>query len=355
MNEISDKRDISVDIVKGIAIMAVVFGHIGFEWPNVQISITNMFAYLWHVPVFYMISGFFLGEGYFVNPFVFINKRVIPLYKLVLYYSISAVLLHNVLNRWGWYKYSNDIINTDYSYFDYCTQIVKTLLLANSETIIGPSWFVNILLMALLLYALISFILNKYICKKDKVKWIRFIISIGLCSISCIVSNRYHFALHRIYIAFTVLFLLCIGRIIYPFLKSCVNNPMVILTSVIVFLHYLFMEVHHELSLNSYQNMITLVVSSISAIIIIYRFASDIQNYYLGRVIAKIGKESFHIMMLHFVSFQLVREAFSMQSKYVLGGVDNLFYVFVFFVSGILLPIIAIYSFRKIKNFIINK
>lgn len=49
-----------VDIAKGVAIIAVVMGHIGFPYPgSVLIPTTRLLYELWHVPVLFMISGFF--------------------------------------------------------------------------------------------------------------------------------------------------------------------------------------------------------------------------------------------------------------------------------------------------------
>ena len=55
------KRFLSVDIAKGISIIAIVFGHIAYQYPFCQLVNTkDLFVYLWHVAVFFLLAGFLL-------------------------------------------------------------------------------------------------------------------------------------------------------------------------------------------------------------------------------------------------------------------------------------------------------
>lgn len=58
MSEAGNKRDNCVDIVKGIAIIFMVLGHIG-----ISDDITR-FIYLFHMAVFFMASGYCYSEKY---------------------------------------------------------------------------------------------------------------------------------------------------------------------------------------------------------------------------------------------------------------------------------------------------
>ena len=50
-----------VDMAKGLAIMAVVLGHINFAFSSSSFFPTRLFLYgLWHVSVFFVIGGFFI-------------------------------------------------------------------------------------------------------------------------------------------------------------------------------------------------------------------------------------------------------------------------------------------------------
>lgn len=55
------KRYLSVHKAKGISKIAIVLGHIGFQSPSRElVSTKDLFIYLWHVPVFFIVAGFFL-------------------------------------------------------------------------------------------------------------------------------------------------------------------------------------------------------------------------------------------------------------------------------------------------------
>ena len=81
MGEVTRKK--WVDIAKGIAILAVVMGHIDYNWPNTEfMPLSDMLIWLWHVPVFFIIGGFFLKDDHLSTPsslesiFVFVFSYV---------------------------------------------------------------------------------------------------------------------------------------------------------------------------------------------------------------------------------------------------------------------------------------
>ena len=77
----SISRNISVDIARGIAIIAVVFGHLG----NAQI---NRVVFTFHLPIFWLITGYFSRDGETLS--VVVKKRFRTL--LVPYYTSCIVI-----------------------------------------------------------------------------------------------------------------------------------------------------------------------------------------------------------------------------------------------------------------------
>lgn len=78
----SSSRNISVDIARGIAIIAVVLGHVG-------ISAINRVVFTFHLPIFWLITGYFTKEGESL-PLV-IKKRFRTL--LVPYYTSCLIII----------------------------------------------------------------------------------------------------------------------------------------------------------------------------------------------------------------------------------------------------------------------
>lgn len=91
-------RTAYVDIAKGMAILSVVLLHVDFaypQWPLLDIS--AMLGWYWHVPVFFLIGGFFLKDERLAQPVSFIKGKFRSLYLLALYIYLPATLLHNCL------------------------------------------------------------------------------------------------------------------------------------------------------------------------------------------------------------------------------------------------------------------
>lgn len=154
-----------VDIAKGFAILAVVLFHINYNYPDNRLfPVTALFGYAWHVPVFFLIGGFFIKEERLVQPVGFIKGKIKSLYRLLLYFYIPAVLLHNALLDIGWYDTVTDYGGKFMSYWS-ATQTLKELLLAvclaGREPILGAMWFVYVLFMALCGFSIISWMVKK--------------------------------------------------------------------------------------------------------------------------------------------------------------------------------------------------
>ena len=120
------KRFLSVDIAKGMSIIAIVFGHIAYQYPFCQLVNTkDLFIYLWHVVVFFLLAGFFIKEEQLVQPKRWFKKKFSSLYLKILYFYIPAVLLHNVLIKIEWYSLeSTDLVINTYSMIDFAKQTV---------------------------------------------------------------------------------------------------------------------------------------------------------------------------------------------------------------------------------------
>ena len=82
-----------VDIGKGIAIMAVVCGHIGFSH--------NVIMNYWPVAFFFVVAGFYIKEERLLKPVKFVGNKLKTIYLPGTVIYLIAVLLHNPLCKWG--------------------------------------------------------------------------------------------------------------------------------------------------------------------------------------------------------------------------------------------------------------
>ena len=72
-NSVKHIRQDWVDIIKGFAIISVVVGHIAFNYPDCRLfPVSDIIAWLWHVPVFFMVGGFFISDEKLQHPIPYI-------------------------------------------------------------------------------------------------------------------------------------------------------------------------------------------------------------------------------------------------------------------------------------------
>ena len=221
-----EKRSLSVDIAKGISIIAIVLGHINFLYPvGPLVNTKDLFLYLWHVSVFFLLAGFFIKEEQLVQPKLWFKKKFSSLYLKILYFYIPAVLLHNVLIKIGWYSLesTDPVINT-YSMMEFAKQTVLAICLGGREPIVGAMWFVYVLFMALIGLSIVSWAIKK-ISKNDRqYEWMRFIALLSMCILAGLLSNKYGLTIRRFSNTFTAMLLIYVGRIMYQKIKLSYEN-----------------------------------------------------------------------------------------------------------------------------------
>lgn len=82
------KRIVWIDIAKALGIIAVVIGH---AYP--QHDTFYKFLYWWHMPLFFMIGGFFLKPVKFNQFKVFAHKRLLPLLRDYFAFGLLLTIL----------------------------------------------------------------------------------------------------------------------------------------------------------------------------------------------------------------------------------------------------------------------
>lgn len=88
--EVTDKRNIAIDVAKCMAILLMVLGHTGMPY-----YFTKVF-YLFHMPLFFFCSGFCFKEKYFTDVARFIKRKVKRIYWPYIKWGVIFLALHNV-------------------------------------------------------------------------------------------------------------------------------------------------------------------------------------------------------------------------------------------------------------------
>ena len=303
----SKKRSLSVDIAKGVSIIAIVLGHINFAYPSYRLADTRELVFgLWHVAVFFLLAGFFIKEEQLVQPKLWFKKKFSSLYLKILYFYIPAVLLHNVLIKIGWYSLeSNDPVINTYSMMEFVKQTVLAICLGGREPIVGAMWFVYVLFMALIGLSVVSWAIKK-ISKNDRqYEWMRFIALLSMCILAGLLSNKYGLTIRRFSNTFTAMLLIYVGRIMYQKIKLSFDNGYLAIVCGLVAFEVACMLGGVALNGNEYKDILQLIIAAPAVLYIIMYIGKHIEANVIGKAIAYVGKNSFYVMALHFVGFKL--------------------------------------------------
>lgn len=144
-------KDNYISIAKAIGIILMVAGHSGCP------IIMNNFLYLFHMPLFFVCSGYFFKDienhhkltGYYKRK---IQGLYLPYFKWCLFF----LLFHNI------FVSSNIIHGNTYDLNDYAKQLFNLCLMTDYEILIRPFWFLKELLLSLILIATLSYLRHRY-------------------------------------------------------------------------------------------------------------------------------------------------------------------------------------------------
>ena len=164
-----------ISIAKAIGIILMVIGHSGSP------EMINRFLYLFHMPIFFLCSGYFFNEVPDTTSFTFFfQKKIKGLYIPYLKWSLLFLVLHNLFFQINIYN------SLTHSYFystsDFLKQLVKTIFMTDFELLLRPFWFIKELLFASILIAMLSLIRAKVFPKLRNELLLFFMF---LCTIVC--------------------------------------------------------------------------------------------------------------------------------------------------------------------------
>lgn len=305
--KMNTKRLASVDIAKGISVIAIVLGHIGFLYPKgTLVDTRNLFIYLWHVPVFFIAAGFFIKEDQLIQPKLWFKKKFSSLYLKILYFYIPAVLLHNVQLHIGWYSWdSTEPVVHAYSGLDFVKQTALAICLGGREPIVGAMWFVYVLFLALIGLSIVSWAIKKFTKNDSQYEWMRGIALLAMCVIAGLLSNKYGLTIRRFSNTFTAMLLIYLGKVMYQKMKLSFDNGYLVIACALIVFEVACMLGGVALNGNEYKDILQLIVAAPAVLYMIMYVGKHIEKNLVGKAIAYVGNNSFYVMALHFVGFKL--------------------------------------------------
>lgn len=283
------------DVLKGLGIIAVVIGHSG--------SFLTPYVYMYHIMLFFYIAGFLYNDKYSTDPYLFIGKRIQSLWILAVKYSILYTLLHNIFISIG--VYSADTGSFDFN--NTLGGIYNSIFLYGFEWMGGALWFVPFLFFSIVAFCFFRW--SMLFIKNDLKREI-IISSVLLCliyiSIFLIGKNvyyNYHF--HLIFIALPIMQLAFIVKKYN--LVVTYKWYIALISAATMFAIYRYTKQRLDVSQSFIINIYIFYLATFAGIYLNLYIASIIlYSKYITKVFAFWGKNSFHIMALHFICFKTV-------------------------------------------------
>lgn len=308
------KRNVSIDVIKGMGIFLMVSGHCGAPCTH--------FIYLFHMAIFFIASGYLFNEKHSNNFQAFINfaKRKFKSlwFPYVLWIAIFTIL-NNFFIKINIYTDNKRLL--DYasgefiktmpylSFEDILKNIFKGLLLHGGSQIGSAMWFLATLFEISVLYCLIDLLL-KFKLNKNKALIVQAAVSVIflLIGYSLSATGKSLAGYARVFSCYILFYL---GHIFKLFNISNIGNSMKkhVFTFLICMAILLYMDRLGSIDLgaNSYGNPLYLLIVSCVGWQFLYEMAEIIkQREKVKDFWVKIGQNTLAVIILHFLCFKIV-------------------------------------------------
>lgn len=283
------KRIEFIDIAKGIGIILMVIGH-----TNPPQYVFN-YIYIFHMPLFFILSGYFFNQETLRKPATFIYKKIKGLYIPYIKWGILFIILHNLF-------YLCHINKDFYSLNEYPSIIYNLLKMEKYELLLGPFWFFRELLLTSILVFSIFFVGNKIkiqapirkliipflliiavVCSKYNVNLP--IIGYRTLTASCFFISGYYFKEHQ-------------KAIIDKIFNYYTFFIFIIIIAIFAYIHPTYIG---SISFDIPIAYILGIIGTITVIFISSKIKSSIKNFFIF-----CGRNTISIMALHLLSFKIV-------------------------------------------------
>lgn len=280
----------TVNIARGLAIIAMVFGHV-LSKDNYWVCL----IYKWHMPLFFLFSGFFFDVGkYKIGPFC--KRKVKTLYTPFVFWSFLYLCFHNFFARHG--ICATQVI--DFSQFKtFAFRIVTRM--QQFEPLLGTFWFLTQLLFVNLLGYGVSKLIA--LCRLTHESIANLALVVVFC-IGAILFSKFNVTIYYQinYVTLLATAFFFSGKLIHEVqtlgIFKFVISGIVLLTCNNGF---------HEMIDLKYNDILLYYLVAICGVIFIYNVSQILsKSSYIKNFFAYIGKRSLSIMILHFSSFKIV-------------------------------------------------
>lgn len=291
------ERDPYIDIIKAIGIISIVIGHSSSGiFGKIHIG---RFVYMYHLMVFFFVSGMCFKKEYSKDWCAYAGRKMKSLYPMFVSYGIIFVLLHNLLLSYGFF------LGEQYSVNDMILKISDIFLMRTSEYMLGACWLLPVLFFAGVLFCFLfgtaekrksKFLMHMFLCLSVAV--------LGIYINKTSIQMTYH--IHTAFLAIPVMYVGYLVKTNFDIFEKYINGWGVILAGIVLYVLALSGN-SIELSAEKIGNPYLFYPVTLLGMYFCLGLAKKLeQNRTVCGIFSMIGRNSFHIMVLHFSCFKIV-------------------------------------------------
>lgn len=323
-----EKRDITIDIVKGIGIIMMVLGHSGFGYSS---YFTNF-----HMPLFFIVSGCLYNNeasGSIGSVKSYILKKLKTLWFPYAAANSIFILLNNIFIGINVYTTNPlienigglniGVVSDKMGILDMFIGIVKSFFFGGGTIIGGPLWFLRALFAGLVMTCVIEFVLRKIFKGLKDASKIVFFIQVALGIIFLVagyVFTKNSISVWKLPQFLTAYFFIMLGRVIRKTNilwkinsfkeergeKASAFMYVTVIAVLAVILFGLEKVVKVNLADNFYTGLTGMVAVSVTGFFFTYFVADLLKNTFLAKGLVKCGQNTLAIMILHCLCLKAV-------------------------------------------------
>lgn len=350
-------RDVYWDVVRGTAMLLVVLGHTGMP--------AMPYLYMFHVALFFFVAGYLFKWEHAAAPFAYLGSRLRRLWWPGVQYGVAFVLLHNVFCALGVYQAQpagadavgipHAVAQVPYTGQLMLERVLSVLAFSHWEELLGAMWFLNLMLAGL------GFLVGAaYLVRGQRGRaWWLLALSVPCYLAGCFLSER---GVHLPQYLQTVLVLLlplaagCVWREVHTRVPRALKAAAAVAGLFAIVFVYHRTGTWVELSLGRVIGPKWFVLATFGGFAFCLGACElALRVRPLASFLALLGRESLHVMALHFLGFRVASmvlvalwglphsylAAFPVIG-YPIGGASWVFYA----ACGLLLPLLSVRGCR---------
>lgn len=351
-----------MDIAKAMGIYTIVLGHSFLETSTSQV---RSFVYLFHVPLFYFISGYFFKEEHLKNPILFLKKRLKSLYIPFIKYEIIFIFLHNLFYKLNIYSSYTSYRGSGDSFFtlhDVFINLFNAFLFKGTERLLGGFWFLTSLFFVTCIFYGISFFSRNIIIKNKNIVMLPIVIALFIFGNLFFYYNRYIPLLpwdFRLF--FVILPVYYLGNL---YRKYENRIPLKIYYAILAFMILVIINKINYVKIDSVYSVvggiekpvIYLILSPLAGCYFIIYMSKVLSLTIISDFLQYIGKNTIIILALHFLCFkvvilaQIIRYGYPSNRLSSFPVIESGYWFILYSSIGVCLPVLISLVLNKIKS-----